>query len=390
MHTVKQLLENKVLQFVLLSFIVWRIGIQLFLLIGQQVIINRDNFIGGGLENYLMNPGLWSWANFDGEHFISIAGNGYRDLRQAFFPVFPWLMNFINLANVKTPFSYLLSGLFVSNLAIIPALYLFYRLIKIDFDDKVAKWGVIFLLSFPVSFFFGGVYSESIFFLLTIASFYFARQGRWLLAGTLGAIASATRLMGIFLLPALLWEWFEQHKDLKQAIRSPKAIITLIPVLLTCTGLLLYMRYLATNYNDPLMFVHVQPGFGADRVVDRLILLYQVFWRYFKMIIETKGDPLFFTVWLELLSAIAFLILIFIAAKRGVRYSYLIFAVLSFLIPTLTGTFSSMPRYVLVLFPCFIALSLIKNLRVKYLCLSISIALLAISTIFFTRGYFIG
>jgi hypothetical protein len=224
---------------------------------------------------------------------------------------------------------------------------------------------------------------------LLLGSFYAARKGKWWLAGILGAFCTATRFIGIFLLPALLWEWWEQNQ-IKNKKEIMKNLLNLVPIFLISSGLVLYMRFLAINYQDPLMFIHAQPSFGTQRVVDKFIPIYQVFWRYLKMIGDTKGDPLFFTVWLELITAVGFLFLIFLAYIKKIRFSYLIFAVFSYLFPALTGTFLSMPRFVLVLFPCFIALGLLKNKMLTYFYVIVSAFILMMATIFFTKGHFVG
>lgn len=102
-----------------------------------------------------------------------------------------------------------------------------------------------------------------------------------------------------------------------------------------------------------------------------------------------KTNPIYFTVWLELVISLYALGLLIWAYIKKVRPSYLIFSFISFIIPTLTGTFSSMPRYVLVLFPIFIVLALIENKYLRYFIFSIHIILLFICTMLFTRGYWI-
>jgi len=227
------------------------------------------------------------------------------------------------------------------------------------------------------------IYTEALFILLIISSFYFARTKRWWWAGIFGGLASATRLVGIFLLPALAFEWWQQKKT--------KNFLTLIPLLLIPVGLLCYMRFLSVNYGDSLMFIHVQSFFGAGRTADRIILLYQVFWRYLKMVITVdKGTLIYFVVILESLSAVVFLFLgLFVFLRRW--YSYLIFMVLAYIAPTLSGTFSSMPRYVLVLFPGFILLSLwaekYRWLRILYPILVIPLFIFCL--LLFTRGWWV-
>jgi Gpi18-like mannosyltransferase len=381
--------NKKTITFISLAFIAWRIWIQAFLIFGRLVLPLKDRFLGRGIEGLLTNPELWPWANFDGEHYLTIALQGYGNLEQAFFPLFPWLIKTLVYPLRENLSALLISGLTISHLAFLVALFLFYKLIRLDFDNKVAKLAILFLLVFPTSFFFGAIYTESLFLLLIIGSFYAARKEQWWIAGILGAMASATRVVGIFLLPALLWEW-GAIRNWKLEIRNWRKMTSFFPLLLIPLGLLLYMRFLASYYQDPLMFFHVQPEFGAGRSADKLIMLYQVFWRYFKMIMTTKWDPLYFTVWLELLTTSGFGALLGFAYFKKIRLSYLIFGALAYIVPTLTGTFLSMPRFVLVLFPAFIALALIKNKVFRSLFFVLCSLLLALATIFFTRGYWIG
>jgi len=376
----KKFKENKgAIFFIFSAFLAWRIWLQVFLWLGFSVL---------PLKEILAHPGLWAWANFDGEYYLAIAHHGYANLEQAFFPLFPWLIRVFAYPFRENPFALLISGLTISHLAFLVALFLFYKLIKLDFNDKVAQLAILFLLVFPTSFFFGAAYTESLFLVLILGSFYVARKRNWWLAGILGAFASATRVVGIFLLPALLWEW-GSVRNWKLEIRNWRRMSSVFPLFLIPLGLLFYMRFLSSYYQDPLMFFHAQPAFGAQRSIDKLILLYQVFWRYLKMIVTTRWDPLYFTVWLELLTTAGFGALLVYAQLKKIRLSYLIFGALAYITPTLTGTFLSMPRFVLVLFPCFIALALTKNRLFHCLLLIAYCLLLAIATIFFTRGYWI-
>ncbi len=405
---IKEFKENKgAILFVLTAFLAWRIWLQVFLSLGFFLLPLKETFLAIGLDHFVVHPGLWSWANFDGVRYLSIAHHGYGNMEQAFFPLFPWLIRILVYPFRQSPFALLISGLTISHLAFLTTLFLFYKLIKLDFDDKVARRAILFLLIFPTSFFFGAVYTESLFLVLIIGSFYAARKKNWWFAGVLGAFASATRVVGILLLPALLWEWWEQRSVVssqrsvtrknqssiinhQSLITGHRSLFTALPLLLIPLGLLFYMRFLSSYFQDPLMFIHAQPAFGVQRSVDKLILLYQVIWRYLKMIVSTRWDPLYFTVWLELLTAVGFGSLLGYAYVRKIRFSYLIFAVFAYLVPTLTGTFCSMPRYVLILFPCFIALALIKNNYFRFLLIIVCCLLLAVATIFFTRGYWIG
>jgi hypothetical protein len=216
--------------------------------------------------------------------------------------------------------------------------------------------------------------------MLVVLSFYCARTGRWWLAGIFGAFASYTRFVGIFLVPALIFEWFETSKNKKD----------LIPILLIPLGLLTYMQFLDKTTGDPLAFIHAQKLFGQGRS-EKLILLYQVFWRYIKMIFTVDlKNPIYPTLVLEFVTGIAFLwASIAVAIKQ--RRSYAVFAVLSYLVPTLTGNLVSLPRYILTAFPFFIGYGryLAQNKPRRQLILTVSIILAFIYLSMFVRGYWV-
>jgi len=369
--------NSSIIKFTLLAFIIWQVIIGIIIFLGAKYFSTSNQYLY--TEKQVVNPSwLWNRANFDGIHYLDIARKGYGIYQQAFFPLYPKLIAFL------TPFfgnRNLLAGWFLSLIAFYFSLFFFYKLIRLDFKDSVAKRTIVYLLIFPTAFFFSMVYTESLFFLFIIASFYFARTKHWWLAGIFGALASATRLPGIFLFPALLVEWWQQKK----------LASSFLPILLVPLGLVYYMRYLAINFGDSLMFIHVQKFFGAGRSADRIILLYQVFWRYFKMLVTVEKSTLtYFAVIMEFLAAASFLILIiFTYLKRW--YSYLIFMVLAYITPTLTGTFLSLPRFVLVLFPGFILLSLWseKYRWLKILYPLLAIPLLIFCLILFTRGFWV-
>ena len=301
-------------------------------------------------------PLVWTWGGFDGVHYLTIAENGYvAEHTQAFFPVFSQL---IRLVKGFLGVNILESGLIVANAASLLAVLVFWRLLRVDYSQTLSRRILWLFLLFPTSFYLVSVYSEGLFLALVFSSFWFARKNRWLVAGLVGAVASATRPVGIFLLPALLIEWWEtklKTQNSKLKTLEVKDWVDFGSVFLVPVGLVAYMIYLQQHFGDVLMFLHSQPAFGADRS-DRIVLLYQVFWRYGKMLATVQlGSLLYFRVLQELISSVVFLIL-GIASFKKVRLSYAVFAILSFITPTLTGTFSSMPRYVLVMFPAFILL----------------------------------
>lgn len=375
--------------FISIAFIFWRILLFGLAWLGSQLLPFSPRFPYADV--LLMNSGLpdwiWSFANFDGVHYLTIAQKGYAaQFTQVFFPVYPLIVSLITLL---TPFKNLIvSGLLLSNILFLFALILFWKLLALDYSKDTIQWTIIFLLSFPVSFFFGALYTESLFLFLILLSFYLGRKKKWWLAGIVGGIASGVKFVGIFLLPALLWEWHQEKIKNSRltlyALRSP--IIYLVPL-----GLISYMIYLQLQFGDWLYFWHAQPVFGAERTGGSIVLLPQVIWRYIKILwtVSPLQEPYWISL-LELLTTVLAIRLLVIAHKKKVRSSYLIFSWLAVIIPTLTGTLSSMPRYVLVIFPIYIVLALRKNTLGKMGIIGIFCLLLFILTVLFTRGHWVG
>lgn len=373
---------------VLMIFLAWRIFLVviLFFAVAFIPLAQKDRFLGGGPFNFSLSPYFFSWANFDGEHYLSIAILGYKSLEQAFFPVFPLLISFFARPD---PFNLLpslvnstLAGLFISNISFVLALIYLWELVKIDFSKKIAYLTIILLLSFPTSFYFGSLYNESLFLLLSVLSFYSARKGNFFLAGVFGAVSSATRVFGILLLPALIIEALLQKKS-----KAGMLWLLLIPV-----GLGAYMWYLNSTIGDPLAFYHYQTLVGQQHQ-SGITLLPQVYFRYIKMLATTSvQNPIFQTLVLEFFVGLAFFFLPVYGYFKKIRLSYLVYASLSFLIPAAQGSFSSAPRYVLVLFPSFLAaalwtVGLPKLVRIVVLALA-SLGLFMEAALFL-RGYWI-
>jgi len=374
--------NKNILKFIFLVFVLWQSAILLITFISPSILPLREQFTYSDGSKPINPRFLWNRANFDGSHYLNIVKNGFGLHEQSFFPFYPELIKFLSPVFKGKD---LLAGLFISNFSLLIFLFVFYKLIIIDYDDKTAKRTIIFLLIFPASFFLTMVYSESLFLMLLLGCFYAGRKGKWLIAGILGGLASYTRIVGVFIFPALIYEWYLQH----QGFSFKKSFISLLPLFFIPLGLLKYTAFLNEKYHDPLIFIHAQSAFVAGGTNGRIILIYQVFWRYLKMILETRFYYSYFPVWLELLTASFFAVLLILAYVKKVRFSYLIFSAFSYFIPTLSGTFLSLPRFALTLFPCFIFLGMLKNVFLRRFLLVIFSLLFIVSTAFFLRGYWI-
>ena len=163
-------------------------------------------------------------------------------------------------------------------------------------------------------------------------------------------------------------------------LRSP--VLYLVPL-----GLIAYMLYLQYKFGDALYFWHAQSAFGAERAGRLLVFPLQVIWRYFKILtsvsyIKAEFWPAFW----EFAALVMGVTGLYIAGKKHVRTSYLIFAWGVLILPLLTGTLSSFPRYLLPLLPLYIVFGSQSNRKTKFILLIIFMLLQA----WFARQFIMG
>lgn len=358
---------------IIFLFLFWRLSLFAVAAISPLIIPQfgdrfpywHERLVSSGLPHF-----VWSFGNFDGVHYLGIAKDSYAyQYTQAFFPLYPVL---IKLVSYLTFGNLIISALLITNAAFLAGLLIFYKLLSQTHNEKVALWSSVFLLTFPTSFYFGAIYTEGLFFLLIIASFFLSYKKKFLLSAIIGTFSSATRLIGVLLSPFLYSQ------------KNPK---TYFYALIVPLGFLAYVLYLKLQFDNPLYFLSSQAVFGQERETTSVVLLPQVVFRYLKIILTTHGLTLIIAIF-ELISTIFVLIMLFIAYKRTNR-QWVFFSLTAVIIPTLTGTFASMPRYVLIAFPIYIVFAQTKSLAVKLAIITVFITLLFFFTLLFTQGYWV-
>lgn len=344
--------------------------------------------------------GLIRW---DSAFYINIAQNGYDSKSAAFFPIYPLLIRFTsNLTGNSWT-----SGLWVSNTTFLIALFYLYALIKKEFDDNTARRAVFYIASAPAAFFFSAVYSESVFFLFIVACFYYSRNGNWFFAGIAGALASATRLIGIlapvFILFESFWQqgirFFPKPWGLSAQTKIIRANINLLPKswkgvlssLFSTSGLLGYMIFLNFKFGDPMAFLHAEKSWNKSVSWDWLHRLLQTTFDMHKLTGNIfSGGIGSFEFLMDTFFTIVFIPLVIIVLFKF-RSPYGVFTLLAYLFPLISGTTISMRRYVLILIPCYILLALWgKKPWVNWIVLGISLPLQTLFLILFSHWIFAG
>jgi Gpi18-like mannosyltransferase len=234
----------------------------------------------------LPNPWLNPWTLYDSEWYLRIAARGYESVTTAFFPLYAWLLSLAGPDNIRMA----LWGMAISNSCFFATLYFFYRLTVIDFDEKVAGRAVFLLAFFPTTAFFSAVYTESLFLLLTVLSFYLVRKRQWVQAGFLAGLAGLTRNSGWILFVMLAIEYVRYLKTASRRSRWREALSILLP-LLAFLGILGYFA---------LKFRSLSAGFESQEYFYRswswpwamIQLDLSTLWRILEELLGDVGEPL--------------------------------------------------------------------------------------------------
>ena len=317
----------------------------------------------------------------DSGWYLSIVNKGYvYDAANiagvsnvAFFPLYPLLIWLLG----STGLSYKAAAAIISNLCALGFSFMLFKLLSMDFSPSDSKRAVIYVLIFPVSFFFSAVYTESLFLLLTVSSFYFARKSNWLAAGVLGGLSALARPTGFLLFLPLAFEYLYQKRfDLRQ-VRPNVLALLLVPL-----GVLLFMAYCQAQFGDALAFAHSTAQRNGQSALSGQTL--NLFKTLFRQDPNDAPFPMNYVYLSTALSAIA----ISFASFKFLRKSYAIYAVLFVFAAFGLGRIEGIMRYSAAVFPLFAMLAIAgRNRTVDIAITSLFLVLLSLFTTMFVLGY---
>ena len=364
---------------VLLTFVATRTAIIIIAELAAAMIGQRP----GQHVAASSNPLLAVWGRWDAVHYLDIARRGYYGTDMAFFPLYPATIHVVGswIGNQ------LVAGLLISNAALFFGLLFFYKLVEHQYTRAVAHRAIFYVSIFPTALFFSAVYSESLFFALTVASFYYIREHKWLAAGILGGLAALTRVEGVLLFVPYVMEAYTpagigSAKDLLAG--RARALRVVAGALCIPLGLLVYMTLLWVMRGDPLYFSHVQAHWNRHLAPPWVSV-----WHSFKLLGSSHVPTTVAGQTLEI-GFTALMIAVLIAGFRRLRPSFAAYMALSIIVPMSTSSLMSMPRFALVLFPMFVILALWGGKAwVNNAIVAFSLPLLGLFTVLFADWYWV-
>lgn len=367
---------------IIILFLIWRLGLFIVAYFGYFDLPNCP-----GINFYSdLHPIFSMWLPYDSTWFIQIAkeGYGFNSQATAFFPL--WPMAIFIFGKIFFFLDTRVVAFILANLFTLGTCIMFYKLVKLEFSNSdIAYRSVKYLLIFPMSLFLATSYSEPLFLFLAITSFYFIRQKKWLVSGSLAMGAAAARIVGICIfVPLLIEAIFNKTKGF---LSNFKKIISLILVLL---GPLLYIFYLKAITGDCLAFLHAQSiGWTKNVSLSGLISLWENIKNLFGFHFFLP-DGAYITSFMQAGILIFFIFILIFGAKK-IRLSYLIYSLLVLIFPLAGGNLVSMNRFVLAAFPVFMILAFLgKKKWINELITVVFLLLLGLFTVMFVNGYWVG
>ena len=317
----------------------------------------REQFTLFGYTSPFWDP----FTRYDSGWLYRTAREGYRFVEGgrsnlAYFPVYPWLMRHVGRLFGPESSNAYLGGIVVSWTAFVLAMVVLYELARLDLPARRAERAVLLTTVFPFAFFFGVVYTESLFLLAVVSSFYAFRTRRWLEGGLAGAVATATRVNGILMLPVLAWVAWRTA----EANRRARGL-AVVGLALVASGLGAYSLFAYSLSGNPFEWAaSIQRwGYypGGSPLVAHIRLVGTLVQHPYAFLAGERMAP-YDT--LNGLTALAFACSVpFVWARLGAGYG--LFMLANLWLPLSSGQYEGLGRYCSVMFPCFIWLASLRS-----------------------------
>jgi hypothetical protein len=353
-------LKKSAFVYILVLFIVSRL---FYMALGDQSIKLFDKYVPPSITGYSVkinfHPYIQMWYVWDAPNYGNLARQystslsilhpsfekngkeGYYLLH--WFPLYPLASKLLSaLTHINIPYSQLL----ISNIAFIAALYMLYKLMRLDENDDFARTVVALLVLLPTSFLFSAALSEPLSLFLAIASLYYARRQRWIWAGIMGFFLALCHSQGFLIAIPLLVEAIQQYGFKTEQLKA--YIKPIIACVLTASGLFLFMLYCWIRTKNLFAYVDSQYADTGLRLGNPLVFLYHNLLRFKTLVI--LGE-----------------LLIVLTAWKKMRWSYSIYAfiwiILTIAIQSNTAGIGSSLRYISVVFPVAIAAGYLTRIK---------------------------
>jgi hypothetical protein len=381
--------QQSTFAFILALVIAWRIALVLIPIFGAAVEGTREccpEVLPQPVESW-SEAAFTTWYRWDAIWYGSIARDGYQYFGEreasnvAFFPGFPLLNGAVSRA-IDLPVE--VSGPIVSTLLTLIAAWLLYRLtLRETNDDDTARRSIVYWLAFPAAYYLALGFSEALYTVATLAAFTLAREGKWGWSGLVAFIAGLTRLHGALLIVPLAYEYLRQQRWQWRSVFKPQAVSTLGAPL----GVLAFFGYLGVQFGKPLAYFDVQTLFFKGIRAEAFptfpgTMLANSIHGLLTNVPSTES--------IAVVGALLLLLVLTLETWARLPRVYGVYMLTVVLFSLTSGDLISLPRFVVPMFPGFMALGLIgKRPWLDRSILILFLLLQGVLALMFTKGYWI-
>jgi len=346
-----------------------------FKLMALIVIMIGAFFFPFRADNYLANfhyphdqiPNLFTrFATWDAQHYLYLADHGYEPglMSNTFYPLFPFLIHCLSCFFGGNT---LAAGLFLSTLFTVASMCCFYLLVQKNYGGEAGVRACFLLLAFPMSFFLGLVYADSLFLMLVTAFFYYSNEQKVWPAFVCACLLPLSRPTGILIAIPTLVLMLEKNKSLK----IKKYLILLFGFLFGFVAYLLIFRIFTGN---PWAGFNAQGYFESGYAIQTLLHPLLWFINNFSNINFSLNGPT--DGFLSRLCFIGFVASVW-GARKILDKPLLVYMLVVGLVSALSGDLMSYPRYIVMIFPLFVLLAVkIKDKFPYYMAICIPLQIL--------------
>jgi hypothetical protein len=291
-----------------------------------------------------LHRGLEMWNNWDSRNYLEVAQHSYGPPTNpnwiVLFPLFP-----LTIAIGSIFFDPFNAGMLITLVATLVAGLGLYELVRFDSSARTARLAVLAMVLFPTAYTLIAPYAEALFLATATWAFVAARRNHMATAGILGALAAATRIQGAFLILALGSEYLTVRRRIDRDV---------FWILFVGSGTLIYLGINWYYFGSPLQFMQVQQ--------DYFHVHNQLPWVTFENLLDAvfTADRNEFWVSNDLAVLGSFLLLAIVTLWASLsRHSRPSYAIYTFVCLVSFATLSfpvSVPRYLMAVFPIFIAM----------------------------------
>ena len=308
----------------------------------------------------LGGPFIEGWVRWDAGWYIRVVRDGYAYLpgtqsSVAFFPAYPLAVR----ALARVVGDDVFAGMAVTWTSGLGVALLFGRWCRERLKPVAARSAVLLLLAFPYAWFlYGSIYADALFLVSVLGAFSLLEVDRPILAGLVGAVATATRPIGVALVVGLVVRMLERRGALRWStgrLRVPVGIDLRrlawrdAGVLASVGGLGAWCVFLWVRFGDPLAFAAVQKAPGWNQGSGPLTWLK---YSFFEQVVRVGHTDVAKLVLQALVTLVALALVPAVFRRFG--WGYGVFTLAAIALPAIsTKDFMGMGRYLLAAFPCF-------------------------------------